>query len=63
MAEVERGDYGARKEKALEKVAKTLEECLSMFPTEEEQDNAREDIANYVIGYLGVTFGPHVKRR
>jgi len=57
----ERGDYEYKKEKALEKVAETLGECLAKFPGEE---NARicEDIANYVVGYLGVSFGLHVRR-
>jgi hypothetical protein len=55
-------DYKNKKGKAIEKVAATLEECLSDF-SEEEQANIREDIANYMVGYLGVSFGLHVKRR
>ena len=57
----ERGDYEYKKEKALEKVATTLEECLDKFHGD-ENDRIREDIANYTIGYLGVSFGLHVKR-
>ena len=57
----ERGDYEYKKEKALEKVAATLEECLEKFHGE-ENDRIREDIANYAVGYLGVSFGLHVKR-
>ena len=51
---VERGDYGYKKEKALNEVASTLEACLKHFYGE-EQNLIREDIANYVIGYLGVS--------
>jgi len=57
----ERADYEYKKEKALKKVAETLEECLGKFHGEEE-DRIREAIANYTIGYLGVSFGLHVKR-
>jgi len=57
----ERADYEYKKEKALKKVAETLEDCLGKFHGEEE-DRIREDIANYTIGYLGVSFGLHVKR-
>ena len=59
--QTERGDYEYKKEKAIEKVAETLEECLEGFSGEEES-KIREDIANYTIGYLGVSFGLHVKR-
>lgn len=59
--EAERGDYEYKKGKTLEKVSETLEECLKEF-SGEEQDLIREDIANYTIGYLGVSFGLHVKR-
>ena len=59
--QTERGDYEYKKEKAIEKVAKILEECLEGFSGEEES-KIREDIANYTIGYLGVSFGLHVKR-
>ena len=58
----ERGDYDYKKEKALDKLAKVFEECLGGFFGEEEQDRIREDIANYTIGYMGVSFGLHVKR-
>jgi len=57
----ERADYEYKKEKAIKKVAETLEEYLGKF-SGEEQDRIREDIANYTIGYLGVSFGLHVKR-
>ena len=59
--EAERADYDYKKEKALDKVAATLEECLGQFHGE-ENNRIREDIANYTIGYLGVSFGLHVKR-
>ena len=57
----ELADYEYKKEKALKKVAGTLEECLGEFHGE-EHDRICEDIANYTIGYLGVSFGLHVKR-
>ena len=59
--ETERGDYEYKKEKALEKVAETLEECLAKFYGE-ENNRIREDIANYAVGYLGVSFGLHIRR-
>jgi hypothetical protein len=59
--ETERGDYEYKRKKALEKVAATLEDCLAKFHGE-ENNRIREDIANYTIGYLGVSFGLHVKR-
>jgi hypothetical protein len=59
--QTERGDYEYKKERALDKVAATLEECLGQFQGE-ENNRIREDIANYTIGYLGVSFGLHVKR-
>jgi len=60
-SQTERADYEYKKEKALEKVAATLEECLKKFHGEED-DRIREDIANYMVGYLGVSYGLHVKR-
>jgi len=57
----ERGDYEYKKEKALAKVAKTLEECLAEFHGEENLQIC-EDIANYTVGYLGVSFGLHIRR-
>ena len=57
----ERGDYEYKKEKALEKVAATLEECLATFHGE-ENDRIREAIANYTVGYLGVSFGLHIRK-
>jgi len=62
QSKAERADYEYKKEQAIKKVAATLEECLGKFHGEEE-DRIREDIANYAIGYLGVSFGLHVKRR
>lgn len=61
VPKTERGDYEYRKEKALGKVAATLEECLAKFHGE-ENDRIREDIANYTVGYLGVSFGLHVRK-
>ena len=60
--ETERGDYEYKKEKALDKLAETLEECLSKF-SGEENDHIREDMANYMVGYLGVSYGLHIERR
>jgi len=57
----ERGDYDYRKDKALDKVAMTLGECLEQFQGD-ENDRIREDIANYTVGYLGVSYGLHIKR-
>lgn len=59
---IQRGDYESKKDEAIGKLAATLEECLEPF-SEEEEDRIREDLANYMIGYLGVSFGLHVKRR
>ena len=57
---VERADYEYKKEKALKRVAAVLEECLGVFAGGEES-KIREDIANYTIGYLGVSFGLHAR--
>ena len=59
--QTERADYEYKKEKALDKLAATLEECLGKFHGE-ENDRIREDMANYTVGYLGVSYGLHVKR-
>jgi biotin-(acetyl-CoA carboxylase) ligase len=59
--QVARGDYEYKKEEVLSKVASTLEECLKKFHGEEEA-RIREDIAKYMIGYLGIYFGLHVQR-
>ncbi len=59
---VERGDYDYKKKKALGKLAKVFDECLGEFFGEEERARIREDIATYTIGYMGVSFGLHVKR-
>jgi hypothetical protein len=59
--ETMRDDYEYKKEKALEKVAATLEECLAKFQGEENLQIC-EDIANYTVGYLGVSYGLHIKR-
>ncbi|GAJ01678.1 unnamed protein product, partial [marine sediment metagenome] len=37
------------------------EELLKQFHGE-ENCQIREDVANYTIGYMGVSFGLHVKR-
>jgi len=58
----ERADYDYKKGKTLKKVADVLEECLGEFHGEEEEGRIREDIANYTIGYLGVSFGLHARR-
>ena len=55
------GDYDDKKEKALSKLAETLEECLSEF-SGEENNRIRQDMANYMVGYLGVSYGLHVRR-
>lgn len=57
----ERGDYDYKKEKAMNKVAEVFGEILEKFHGE-ENNRIREDIANYTIGYMGVSFGLHVKR-
>ena len=59
--QTERADYEYKKEKALDKLVATLEECLGKFHGE-ENDRIREDMANYTVGYLGVSYGLHVKR-
>jgi hypothetical protein len=48
-------DYKEKKDEALKYIAATLEECLANFHDGEENNRIREDIANYVIGYLGVS--------
>lgn len=53
--------YDHKKERALKKLAEVFEEILKEFPCE-GNDQIREDIANYTIGYMGVSFGLHVKR-
>lgn len=60
-AKTERGDYEYKKEKAINKVAETLEECLEDF-SEDDQGRIREAIANYTVGYLGVSFELHARR-
>jgi len=59
--ETVRGDYDYKKEKSLDKVAGVLEGILEDFYGDENA-RIREDIANYTIGYLGVSFGLHVER-
>lgn len=54
--QTERADYDYKKKKALDKVAATLEECLEHCHGE-ENDRLRVDLANYVFGYLGVSWG------
>ncbi len=59
--ETVRDDYDYKKEKAVKKLAEVFEEILKQFHGEENYQ-IREDIANYTIGYMGVSFGLHVKR-
>jgi len=59
--EVERADYDYKKEKSIEKLAGVFEDILQQFDGE-ENNRLREDIANYTIGYMGVSFGLHVNR-
>jgi len=56
-----RDAYDSRKNKALDKVHATLKECLEQFYGE-ENDRICEDIANYMVGYLGVAYGLHISR-
>ncbi len=55
----ERYDY--KKKNAMKKLAEVFEDVLQQFPGE-ENNRIREDIANYTIGYMGVSCGIHVKR-
>ncbi|GAH16354.1 unnamed protein product [marine sediment metagenome] len=57
----ERGDYDYKKDQAMNKLAGVLEGILEDF-FGEENARIREDVANYTIGYLGVSFGLHVER-
>ena len=59
--ETVRDDYDYKKENARKKLAEVFEELLKQFH-DEENYRIREDIANYTIGYMGVSFGLHVKR-
>ena len=59
--ETTRDDYDYKKENARKKLAEVFEELLKQFHGE-ENCQIREDIANYTIGYMGVSFGLHVKR-
>lgn len=61
QTETVRGDYEYKKDKALKKVADVLEECLGNFHGE-DAPRIREAIANFTIGYLGVSFGLHAPR-
>lgn len=57
----ERSDYDYKKENSISRLAVVFEQILRNFPGE-ENNRIREDIANYTIGYLGVSFGLHIKR-
>jgi len=59
--ETVRADYDYKKENVMKKLAEVFEAVLQEF-FGDENDRIREDIANYTIGYLGVSFGLHVKR-
>jgi len=59
--ETVRDDYDYKKENAVKKLAEVFEEILEKFHGEENY-RIREDIANYTVGYMGVSFGLHVKR-
>ena len=59
--ETVRDDYDYKKENAMKKLADVFEEILQKFHGE-ENSRIREDIANYTVGYMGVSFGIHVKR-
>ncbi len=59
--ETVRDDYDYKKENALKKIAEVFENILKEFYGE-DNSRIREDIANYTIGYMGVSFGLHVKR-
>lgn len=56
-----RADYAYKKEAALNKLADVFDVFLKQFHGE-DNDHIREDIANYTVGYMGVSFGLHVKR-
>jgi len=53
--------YDYKKKNAMKKLAEVFEDVLQQFPGE-ENNQIREDIANYTIGYMGVSCGLHVKR-
>lgn len=59
--ETERGDYDYKKENSINRLAVVFEEILRKFHGEEDA-RIREDIANYTIGYMGVSFGLHFKK-
>ena len=51
-----RGDYEKQLKAAHKVISDALEKALSMFP-EWQSPQARVDVANYVFGYLGVSWG------
>ncbi len=59
--ETTRDDYDYKKENSVNRLAVVFEEILRKYHGE-ENCRIREDIANYTIGYMGVSFGLHVKR-
>jgi len=63
VAEKARADceYRRKKEEALKHLASVYEEILQEF-NNDEYLRIREDIANYTVGYMGATFGLHVKK-
>ena len=48
--------YQANLKAARKELSDALEKALAMFPKRQEP-RARVDLANYVIGYLGVSYG------
>ncbi|MBA7713944.1 hypothetical protein ES703_122955 [subsurface metagenome] len=59
--ETVRDDYDYKKENAMKKIAEVFEGVLKQFHGEDNWQ-IREAIANYTIGYMGVSFGFHIKR-
>ena len=59
--ETKRGDYDYKKEEVLKHLAGVFENILQEFG-EDDNLRIREDLANYTVGYMGATFGLHVKK-
>lgn len=53
-------DYDHRKQNSLSRLGVVFEQILRNYHGEEARQ-MREDIANYTIGYMGASFGLHVK--
>ncbi len=54
-------EYDKKKENSLSRLGVVFEQILRKYQGEEER-RIREDIANYTVGYMGASFGLHVKR-